>query len=497
MIKQNQLDKTLLEILENNSDTEYGKRYHFQYLRTADGYRFTVPLVKHEDVQPLIELTTRIGEQNIYTTEKLIAYALTSGTSEINHFVACNKSHIHAYVREFKRTLSESRGDNVLLMESIPKKIIYSDHAKLDTITGAILQELKQNLKRFRITSPESLLFHTSSADITYYRTLFALRSDRVTQITAPFCWSITEMIDCILENREKLIHDIRIGTITFDEKIPDEIKNELQSAFSASEKRAAQLEKVLFADNRDNMLKKLWPKLKKIVAVGTGRFEIYRDNLRRYSGSVELHNGYFACSEALVGIAVKGKDTYRMCNDNAYIEFLDVEAADGKTTLYDEVEIGKRYSVYVTNRAGLYRYRIGDIVEITDLKDGIPSFRYVGRTNEKVPESLLYGEIKKISAKYDIPINDYCFKANEDGSLTLFFETEQASELEKEKDAVIAMTAKELNVKEIRFLKPGAQIAYKRMRSLGGNLASDQLKPVRNLDDADKQAFFEFFLLK
>ena len=101
MIKRNQTNKRLLDIVEKNRDTEYGRKYHFDYVRTVDGFRFNVPLTEFEDVEPLIELTTRIGESKIYTRDKLKSYALTSGTSEINHFVPCTEAHISAYVQAF------------------------------------------------------------------------------------------------------------------------------------------------------------------------------------------------------------------------------------------------------------------------------------------------------------------------------------------------------------------------------------------------------------
>ena len=46
------------------------------------------------------------------------------------------------------------------------------------------------------------------------------------------------------------------------------------------------------------------------------------------------------------------------------------------------EVEVGRRYEVVVTNQDGLWRYRLGDVVEISgfDPTDGVPVIQFVER---------------------------------------------------------------------------------------------------------------------
>ena len=52
----------------------------------------------------------------------------------------------------------------------------------------------------------------------------------------------------------------------------------------------------------------------------------------------------------------------------------------------------------------------------------------------------------------------------------------------------------KELNVSEVKTIPYGTQYRYKCLRGVYGNMASDQLKPVRLLDSAEKKDFFALF---
>ena len=42
-------------------------------------------------------------------------------------------------------------------------------------------------------------------------------------------------------------------------------------------------------------------------------------------------------------------------------------------TLLMDEVEVGKRYEIVLTTTLGLYRYRLGDVIEIVGFHERCP----------------------------------------------------------------------------------------------------------------------------
>ena len=69
----------LLQIVKDNKDTEYGKKYHFEDIHSIEDYRKNVPVITYEDIAEYLERMMN-GEKNV-----LIAYPFdhmneTSGT---------------------------------------------------------------------------------------------------------------------------------------------------------------------------------------------------------------------------------------------------------------------------------------------------------------------------------------------------------------------------------------------------------------------------------
>ena len=71
----------LYYILNKNKDTDLGQSCHFDAIHTYDAYLSSMGIKDYSFYGPLVELTTRIGETNIFSSEPIIGYSLTSGTS--------------------------------------------------------------------------------------------------------------------------------------------------------------------------------------------------------------------------------------------------------------------------------------------------------------------------------------------------------------------------------------------------------------------------------
>lgn len=53
------------------------------------------------------------------------------------------------------------------------------------------------------------------------------------------------------------------------------------------------------------------------------------------------------------------------------------------KTFLIDEVEIGKKYELVISQLWGLYRYRFGDVIQVTGFYQNCPKVKFLYRYNE------------------------------------------------------------------------------------------------------------------
>jgi hypothetical protein len=81
-------------------------------------------------------------------------------------------------------------------------------------------------------------------------------------------------------------------------------------------------------------------------------------------------------------------------------LEFMD---ASGEARFAWEVEVGRSYRLVVSTEAGLYRYDIGDIVEITGFLERVPRMRFVGRAGAELNacgEKLTEQQVLKAAAE-------------------------------------------------------------------------------------------------
>ncbi len=105
---------------------------------------------------------------------------------------------------------------------------------------------------------------------------------------------------------------------------------------------------------------------VKYILAIGGDCFFYYTGKMRGYAGDIPLHHFVYAASEGVFGLAehVDSPDRYMLLPESVFFEFMPV-GEDKRPLLMGEVEIGGKYELIVTNRSGLYRYRLGDVVRV------------------------------------------------------------------------------------------------------------------------------------
>lgn len=117
------------------------------------------------------------------------------------------------------------------------------------------------------------------------------------------------------------------------------------------------------------------WPELRVVSCWGEQAAEPgWRKLRRKFPGVLVQAKGLLA-TEAAVTIPWRGE--YPLAVTSHFFEFID-EA--GEVRLAHELERGGSYEVVVTNGGGLWRYRLGDMVECTGRLAATPTLRFLGR---------------------------------------------------------------------------------------------------------------------
>lgn len=525
----NQVNDTLLRILKDNAKTDCGRKWHFESLKTIGAFRDTVPLSCYDDYAPLIELTTRIGEKDIFTALPLAGYALTSGTTGVPKLIPCTQKHLEDYVDAFEGM--SVKGSTLLLFESMPRTFKYADQAELDAISGMVLAKVqkkiadvsyKRLLGKGSYTSPIELLITKEVMDSVHLRLLFALADKKLEQIIAPFTWGVVELFHYMEQHWEVLVSDIANGTISDSVKVSPELQKKLEAKFVKNPKRAQELREIFEQGFEEPVAGRIWPKLRRVIAAGTGSFDIYTEKLAAYIGDIEHINGLYASSEALLGTCDEpGSDVYTLYEGNAFCEFIPADGTEeGRVLLADELEAGKCYEMVVTNDSGFYRYRLGDVIRVQEVSEGTVRFTYEYRMNqthsfvdERINEKEILNVVKCAELRFGISISDYCYWADEDSnSYTIFMEPAQRTDTEQKLgnidrtelarycDSVLSEMNEAygklrkggtLSACRVMFLQPQTHLLYRDVLRYRRKTAQDQIKPVRYLDNPVKEKFF------
>ncbi|MCR5108995.1 MAG: GH3 auxin-responsive promoter family protein, partial [Lachnospiraceae bacterium] len=499
-MKANQINDKLMLILQDNKDCDFGMGRDFRYIKIVNGFRYLCPVSGYDDLAPLIELTTRIGETGIYTSHQLIGYSLTSGTTGVPRYIPCTQKHVEDYKKEFLDIVENER--TMLLLESLPRNRKFTDDVYLDSISGIMLQSLKKKFKQLNIVNPEPLVYINEDIDSEYLRAFFALKDASITQIFAPFCWGVVNFFDVIRNNWDTLLNDIGKGSIDPSVKMPEELRNKLEEYIKPEAKRAEELRALYNGEFfAGAWVEKVWPKMKRVIAGGSGSFSIYARRMKRHLGNIVHNNGLYAASEGVIGRALKdGSDIYTLADNSLFLEFLPVNGGSVEPLLADELEKGRDYRVIVTNNSGLYRYQMGDVIRVTDNKDGVPEFKIAYREAQTVTicdtlitEEDIFEAVCAIEDKTGIAVADYTFGA-EDDMCRIFLEPEEDADnmkrfsdvsLDEITETVQRSLQKKNTVIKCRILisEPQTQLLYRDQRRYREITALDQIKPVRLLD--------------
>ena len=100
---------TLVELLRRASDTEYGLKYDFDSILTAEQYRERLPIIHYEELAPYSERLMN-GEQNLLWPEPITWFAKSSGTTnDKSKFIpVSNEALHHIHYQGGKVSLSRS-----------------------------------------------------------------------------------------------------------------------------------------------------------------------------------------------------------------------------------------------------------------------------------------------------------------------------------------------------------------------------------------------------
>ena len=202
--------ETLMRIIRENEDTEYGKKYGFRSISSYADFARQVPLSEYSDYEPYIERMLCFGEKNLLTSRDVVYYAHTSGSSGTSKMIPRTQEELDilfstVFERAFalcEKSCLEKEGSGLPACKGINLMESRIGFTPAGVAHGAISEML--NIREdtpFYNALPEEIIFPASEFDRRYVKMLFALREKHLSFLMSTFSPTLYDMITYLCDN--------------------------------------------------------------------------------------------------------------------------------------------------------------------------------------------------------------------------------------------------------------------------------------------------------
>jgi hypothetical protein len=237
-------------------------------------------------------------------------------------------------------------------------------------------------------TSPAEVFELADHQTALYLHALFGLLDESAGCIEAVFGSHIVTWVSMLMANQAELVADIAAGQIRADLELLPELRQRLERKLRPDPERARAVA-AAFAPGEQGILPRLWPHLRVLSTVVSGPFVVSLPRLRWLTGDqVRICGTCFGATEGMVGVNLWPTlhERYVVSAGTAYYEFVPLAAVNDAappTIELQNLQLGEAYEVVLTTFAGLYRYRLGDVVRVVDRVGDTPVFEFDHRLGD------------------------------------------------------------------------------------------------------------------
>jgi len=519
----------LLKILDENKDTEYGKKYDFASIKSIEEYCKRVPYSDYDTYAPYIDRMVKNKEKNLITAYEVIQYAETSGSVGVQKKIPVTYESMKVYEKySFARTKALAdkyykqtyhkhvpfeKGLNMLETETTTME----DGTPTGSVTGSVSRRFRKLFRLF-LTSPDEVLFPIGGMNMNYMKARFALEEPKLVFMLSGFMTNFVDMLNYIKKNWEMICNDIEHGEINA-EVIEERVRPVMMKYVKRNPRRAKEL-RAIFEQGFDTpIIPRIWPKMSWACAIGTGGFATYAEKYKKYAGDkVAIDYFVYAASEGMFAACINMNDPRFMpLTDSCFFEFIPTDTDDDtKTLTLDQLEKDKEYEIVITNQCGFYRYKIKDVIRVVGFHNNCPLITFAYRKGqlvniaaEKTTEEHLNEAVKRFGKEINIDINDYALYIDSEPAVSryvMLLEPDSPMPIDQDQKygklfekilsdinpeyGFFALVRKSIDTPLILVQQQETHALWREFKLHRGSSAN-QVKPVRILDVPVKQKFF------
>jgi hypothetical protein len=412
----------LLGTLRRNRSSEYGRKYQFDRIHSIEGYRDRVPVVRYDLLTDSID-RIRAGHPNVLTSEpveRLVPTGGSSGGVKLIPYTASLKRSFQKAIAQWVESTFRCHPEamhgraywSITPMAQLTHQSsggipvgFESDSEYLGVWSRWLAEQL--------ILPPKSTSRIRNIENARYANLLYMLACSDLALMSV---WSPTFLLSLLSQIDpwiEPICKDIADGKIRLPSREPKEGTIELY--LQANRKRAEELARIhRNSKSQVDFLRLCWPKLSLISCWGDGNSASHFAKLQRVFAEVPMQPKGLLATECVVSIPSRRQGKNRLAIRSHFFEFAPTGKNDtidyDRMLLADELNPGTKYRIVVTTDGGLYRYDLGDLIEVVGYEDQCPQVRFVGRMDavsdlvgEKLHEDHVRSTIEKLFSELSI----------------------------------------------------------------------------------------------
>lgn len=418
--------KFLLEVLNENKNTVFGKDHDFASIKTYKDFCENVPVRDYDGFNKYHKLLQN-GDSDVLFRGRPKMYNTSSGTTGAPKLIPISYPFYKQLSRANKYWMYSIlvRNPNVFVgksLTSIGKAIegYAKDGVPIGSVSGNSFQTIPKIIRN-GYSSPYSF-FTIDDYDLRYYAVARNALEHNITISVCPSIANVFRYHQVIMENYDEMLCEIREGRISqkVSDALSDEDRIEVLSSIAPNPERADELLKLKEKYGDGLLPKHYWPNIAAANVWVQGNFALLVDKLKEYFPVTTVFRSFgYQASEGRFGISLENHWTYSLLVPNEYFfEFIPFDNKDDDnppTKLYHELELGERYYILITNRSGLYRYDMNDILEVVGFHNNTPLVKFIQKgagivniMGEKLSEEQVIEATKCVESENAWTVNNY-----------------------------------------------------------------------------------------
>ena len=428
----------LFDILQRNRDTAFGRAHGFSDIASVKDFQRRVPIRGYDELEPWIQRAVR-GEAYVLTTEPVIFFGRTSGTTGAAKYIPVTAS----YVEEFRRGRRVWARQVAQAFPGLVRGSLLTVHSPriegrtdsgipYGSITVAMGDsDVAATGRRKLFSGLESIpreVFFVEDFEARYYLLLRLAVGVPVSLMAAVNPSTLLLLCRKLTELAPALIPECRDGTLRTDLGISSDLVRSVRSCLRPRPEVAERLERSLSTHGRVRPVD-VWPELCGLLCWTGGAAPFFLRQFPDWFEALPVMDYGYAATEGNFSVVMEpGTGGGVISLLGHFLEFVpesERESRDPIALTAQELEPGKRYFVLVTAGNGLCRYDMNDVVEVSGRYRSTPVIRFCHKgqnvtsiTGEKLSESQMIEAVTRAQADSGVSLLGFSATVHLEGEM-------------------------------------------------------------------------------